>query len=127
MGRFIKKLLILVTLLAGLAAAFRVLKRRRDESMPGRVVAPQWNPRDQPGADPPVPLEAPAPDPAPPIPQDWVPPIHGTCPQGYPIKVNSTSGIYHVPHGRSYARTVAQRCYATAETAERDGYRRAKA
>jgi hypothetical protein len=43
------------------------------------------------------------------------------------VKVNARSGIYHVPGGRSYDRTTPDRCYATPDEAERDGYRRAKA
>lgn len=118
MGRFIKKLLILSAVGISLVAVARVLKRRHDESMPGASVpgasvpgastSPQW----------PV-IPAPA--------SGWLPPVEGGCPEGFAIKVNTTSGIYHVPDGRSYQRTVAQRCYATAEAAERDGYRRAKA
>ena len=57
----------------------------------------------------------------------WVPPIDGGCPNGHPVKVNARSGIFHVPGGRSYDRTVPDRCYATAADAEADGYRRAKA
>ena len=57
----------------------------------------------------------------------WVAPNDGQCPTGYPIKVNEGSGIYHVPGGRFYARTAADRCYATAEDATADGYRPAKA
>ena len=55
----------------------------------------------------------------------WQPAVDGGCPDGYPIKV-AGSGIYHVPDGLSYARTHPQRCYARAEDAEADGYRRAK-
>jgi len=58
---------------------------------------------------------------------DWVVAVDGKCPDGYPVKVNPVSGIFHVPGGRSYERTVPQRCYATTEAAERDGYRQAKA
>lgn len=58
---------------------------------------------------------------------DWLPPIDGDCPDGHPVKVNTRSGIFHVPGGRSYDRTVPDRCYATAADAEADGYRRAKA
>ena len=58
---------------------------------------------------------------------DWVSPGEGGCPDGYPIKANNNSRIFHVPGGRFYDRTVPERCYATAEAAERDGYRRAKA
>jgi hypothetical protein len=58
--------------------------------------------------------------------QRWRKPVDGMCPDGFPIKV-AKSGIYHVPGGRSYDRTVADRCYASADDAEADGYRRAKA
>jgi hypothetical protein len=54
-------------------------------------------------------------------------PADGRCPDGYPIKANAKSRIYHVPGGRSYDRTVPERCYASTEDAEADGYRRAKA
>jgi hypothetical protein len=56
----------------------------------------------------------------------WREPIEGDCPVGYPVKA-SRSGIYHLEGGRSYDRTTPERCYATAEDAEADGYRRAKA
>jgi len=55
----------------------------------------------------------------------WTPPLDGACPDGYPIKV-AKSGIYHLPDGLSYERTHPERCYARAEDAEADGYRRAK-
>jgi hypothetical protein len=58
---------------------------------------------------------------------DWVAPVDGNCPDGYPIKANDNSHIFHVPGGRFYDRTVAERCYATTEAAVRDGYRQAKA
>lgn len=77
---------------------------------------------------------APAPEPVPDTPvvgptqlPVWVPPIDGGCPASHPVKVNTRSGIFHVPGGRSYDRTVPDRCYATAADAEADGYRRAKA
>lgn len=57
----------------------------------------------------------------------WVEPVDGECPDGYPIKANDNSGIFHVPGGRFYDRTVPERCYAVAADAEADGYRRAKA
>jgi hypothetical protein len=60
-------------------------------------------------------------------PARWVAPDVGECPIGYPIKVNESSGIYHVPGGRFYARTAAERCYATAADAIADGYRPSKA
>ena len=39
---------------------------------------------------------------------------------------NADSGIFHVPGGMSYDRTVPERCYATAADAEADGFRQAK-
>jgi hypothetical protein len=57
---------------------------------------------------------------------DWREPVDGGCPDGYPVKV-ARSGIFHEPGGRSYDRTVPERCYATAAQAEADGYRRTKA
>jgi hypothetical protein len=57
----------------------------------------------------------------------WVEPVDGGCPPGYPIKGNDNSGIFHVPGGRFYERTVPERCYATEDDAVADGYRRAKA
>lgn len=57
----------------------------------------------------------------------WLPPVDGACPEGYPVKANDNSGIYHLPGGRFYERTVPERCYTAAEDAEADGYRRAKA
>lgn len=57
----------------------------------------------------------------------WVDPLDdGGCPDGYQIKANDNSGIFHVPGGRFYDRTGAERCYARAEDAEADGYRAAK-
>jgi hypothetical protein len=43
------------------------------------------------------------------------------------VKVNESSGIFHVPGGRFYARTIPDRCYAAADDAVADGYRQAKA
>lgn len=56
----------------------------------------------------------------------WVEPVDGSCPISHPVKANDNSGIYHVPGGRFYDRTGAERCYARAEDAETDGYRAAK-
>ena len=56
----------------------------------------------------------------------WVAPVDGECPLSHPIKVNTSSQIFHSPGGRFYARTRPQRCYANAADAEADGYRAAK-
>ncbi len=58
--------------------------------------------------------------------QAWMAPVDGACPDGYPIKANGNSGIFHVPGGQFYDRTRAERCYADAAAAEADGYRAAK-
>lgn len=50
----------------------------------------------------------------------------GSCPPSHPIKANEKSGIFHVPGGRFYERTKAQRCYQSADAAVADGYRQAK-
>lgn len=57
----------------------------------------------------------------------WLAPVNGSCPEGYPVKANNNSRIFHVPGGRFYARTVAERCYASTDDAIADGYRPAKA
>jgi hypothetical protein len=57
----------------------------------------------------------------------WLPAVDGECPPEYPVKVNESSGIFHVPGGRFYQRTIPDRCYATTGDAEADGYRQAKA
>ena len=49
-----------------------------------------------------------------------------SCPVSHPIKANDNSGIFHVPDGRFYDRTKAERCYQSAEAARADGYRQAK-
>jgi len=60
-------------------------------------------------------------------PTAWVTPDDtGGCPHGYPVKVKVTSGIYHLPGGLAYDRTKPDRCYATPQAAEADGYRAAK-
>lgn len=85
------------------------------QSAPAPAAAPEWPPMPAPTV-----TEASAE-------QRWVAPVDGSCPDGYPIKANDNSGIYHVPGGRFYDRTVPERCYADAADAEADGYRAAKA
>jgi hypothetical protein len=55
----------------------------------------------------------------------WVAPVAGGCPDGYPVKANR-SGIFHVPGGQFYDRTVPERCYPDPQAAEADGYRPAR-
>lgn len=56
----------------------------------------------------------------------WVAGSDGEAPVGYPVKLNESSGIFHVPGGRFYERTNPDRWYATAEAAIADGYRQSK-
>ncbi|MEZ5271096.1 MAG: hypothetical protein R2694_02140 [Ilumatobacteraceae bacterium] len=117
---------IFLLALAGGGAALLLRSRR---ALPGGVpaAAPPTPtpaaPTDAPAAHA---VAAPVTEPADPA-APWVAPVDGQCPEGYPVKANDNSGIYHLPGGRFYDRTVPERCYASAEGAEADGYRRAKA
>lgn len=46
----------------------------------------------------------------------------GSAPEGFSIKGNTDSMLYHVPGSRFYDRTVAELWFATAEDAEAAGY-----
>ena len=50
-----------------------------------------------------------------------------TCPPGFPVKGNGQSRIYHEPGQVSYAPTVAEFCFASAEAAEAAGFRQSRA
>jgi hypothetical protein len=120
MTRWLRRLFWLGALTGAGIGAYKFWLRR--QSSP--TESPQW---------PPLPTDQPATESAPVAPLAaesvslWVAPIDGTCPDGYPIKANNNSGIFHVPGGRFYERTVAERCYANADDALADGYRPAKA
>jgi hypothetical protein len=45
------------------------------------------------------------------------------CPDGFPIKGNASSMIYHRPGQSSYERTIPEFCFASAADAEAAGYR----
>ena len=49
------------------------------------------------------------------------------CPEGYSIKGNASSKIYHLQGGRSYDQTIPEVCFATEEDAVAAGYRASKA
>ena len=119
MKRWLRRLFWLGVLVGGGYGAYTALNRRRSSA----VTAPQW---------PAVPVVRPDTEQSAPVstdagPQRWVEPINGDCPDGYPVKANDNSRIYHVPGGRFYERTAAERCYANADDALADGYRPAKA
>ena len=54
--------------------------------------------------------------------------VHGmsACPEGFPIKGNANSGIYHVPADASYQRTIPEVCFASEDVAIANGYRAPK-
>jgi hypothetical protein len=113
MMRKFRRLFWLGVLAGGGYAGYQVV-RRRQSSPPS---TPQWPPM----------ATAPVAQAAPELAPRWVVPVNGDCPDGYPVKANDNSGIFHVPGGRFYARTIAERCYANANDAVTDGYRAAKA
>jgi hypothetical protein len=45
------------------------------------------------------------------------------CPEGYPIKGNANSRIYHLPGESSYDVTIPEICFATEDDAATAGYR----
>jgi hypothetical protein len=103
--------LMLIAMVGGAALAWL----REREASP-ELAPPQWPP-----LDPDEPRAAAGSSAAWSAPQE-----DGSCPPGYEIKVNTNSGIFHVPGGRFYERSTPHRCYATAEAAVADGYRQSK-
>lgn len=132
--RWLRRLVWLGLLAGGGYAAYRVLGQRQAIA----PATPEWPPlpaKSAPSTTKPA-AESSAAVPAetarvstetPPAGQRWRPPVNGDCPDGYPVKANDNSRIFHSPGGRFYARTVAERCYANADDAIADGYRPAKA
>ena len=116
MMRWLRRFFWLSVLTGAGYGAYRAMASRRSTSAD---TAP-WSPSSQTS---PEPSEAEVASPA----TRWVAPADGECPSGYPVKANDSSGIFHVPGGRFYARTIPERCYASAEDAIADGYRPAKA
>jgi trigger factor len=49
------------------------------------------------------------------------------CPEGYPIKGNASSKIYHVAGQSSYDQTIPEICFANEDAASAAGYRASKA
>jgi hypothetical protein len=147
--RWLRRLLVLGLLGGAGAAAFRILQQRQvDAAVP--AAPPDWPRMNAPATtfQPVATATKPtAPDESPAttgttraaavaetddhenaaVRATWLAPVDGACPTGYPIKANDNSGIFHVPGGRFYDRTVPERCYADSADAERDGYRQAKA
>lgn len=115
-----------IPLIAVLAAVVAIIRARRPEPAPAAPAgSAAWPPLDLP-ADDDVPAGAASEESAtePADTPDWVEPeADGSCPVTHPVKLNEPSGIFHVPGGQFYGRTKAERCYASAEAAEADGFR----
>lgn len=134
MRRLLRRALILVILGGG---AYALIKRRQTAQQQDTVASePSWPPFDSvvrgfavvsDASDTPGSEASSNPVGSTPAAQRWVTPIDGMCPGSHPVKANDNSGIFHVPGGRFYNRTVPERCYANAEDATVDGYRPAKA
>ena len=109
-GTTLRRTLLLVMLAVGVGTALSWRNARA--GTPGPSEPPQWP--DLPGrAD---------------GGQTWVAAdVDGSAPDTHPVKARDSSGIFHVPGGRFYDRTRPDRCYATTDDAEADGYRRSKA
>jgi len=99
-----------LTLIAVVAGAVIAWRRQRDElAIPAGP--PQWPEFEARSAAAPLWVDGSTAD---------------VAPAGFPVKVKLSSGIFHVPGGRFYERTNADRWYATTEAAEADGYRQSK-
>lgn len=125
--------------LGALAAfAYGLLRSTRAQTAPASTGTASWPPLTD--APPPTPrsgpvrftaaagedTDSPQGDDDAPADRTWIEPVDGGCPDSHPIKGNADSMIFHVPGGRSYERTAAERCYCTAADAEADGFRQAK-
>ena len=49
----------------------------------------------------------------------------GSAPEGYTVKGNADSGLYHEPDGQWYEQTVAEVWFKTAKAAEKAGFTKA--
>lgn len=122
MMRWLRRFFWLGVLTGAGYGAYRALASRRSTSADSAPWSPS-SPAPASSRTSPEQSEAEAAGPA----TRWVAPADGECPAGYPVKANDSSGIFHVPGGRFYGRTIPERCYANAQDAIADGYRPAKA
>jgi len=117
-GTALRRTFILVVLAVGIGAM--ISWRRGQATTPTPAEPPQW-PDWPERAD-----ERTAPTASTPS-LSWVSANDdGSAPASHPVKAKESSGIFHVPGGRFYDRTKADRCYPTAAAAEADGYRQSK-
>ena len=119
MRRWLFRLLFLVTAVGLLIS---LVRRRHVGAEP--ALRPVWPPLDD-SESRPAAAAATIPDEVPPSAR-WSDPVEKACPPGFEVKVKLASGIYHLPGMFAYDRTIPDRCYASAEAAEADGFRAAK-
>ena len=123
----LRRLLLLILVIAASAASF---KRIRDQRAAQTAAPPEWppfEPRIVPRSPEQGRASVPGTDARPSAVDTWVvASADGTTPEGYPVKAKVSSGIFHVPGGRFYERTSADRCYPDAAAAQADGYRPSK-
>jgi hypothetical protein len=61
-----------------------------------------------------------------PAPPPWVAPEGQSCPASHPVKAKLSSRLFHLPGMFAYNRTLPDRCYLDAASAEADGLTQAK-
>jgi hypothetical protein len=129
--------IVLLALLGAIGgAAFKMLRARQAGDAPAAAEWPPFEPGFVPAARPAAvppsepaaePADAPTPAPVRERVNEPTPYVDATgdasAPDGFPVKAKQSSRIFHVPGGRFYDRTIADRHYATAAAAEADGYR----
>ncbi len=141
MIRRLFRLVLLAGAAAGVVAALRALTSTKDPlPTPAAPSTEPWPPlpsEPAPAPVPPTPTPTPTPAPVPTVvPEPDGVPVGGAssaeptsagdCPDGFPIKANLKSKIFHSPGQLNYDRTMPDRCYTDAAAAEADGLRAAK-
>jgi len=124
-AKFVRRLVRWAVLAAAIDVVLRLARNAKQRQVAARAEPPAEPPWPLPAAkttveidEPPAPVAAEA---------AWVAANgDGGCPDGYPVKVKVRSGIFHTPGMLNYDRTAPDRCYASADAAEADGYRPAK-
>ena len=119
MRRWLLRLLFLIAVVGLLVT---LIRRRNVEAEP--APRPSWPPLDDSDDASRTAVAAISQD-VPPS-KRWSDPVEKACPPGFEVKVKLASGIYHLPGMFAYDRTIPDRCYASAEAAEADGFRAAK-
>jgi len=117
----------LVVGVAALSAALWVLRSAMKWWVDGPDVEPSAEPWPR-LVEPPAPTEATTAVPAPVATLNgWVKPDEAVdALASHPVKAKESSRLYHLPGMLAYERTRPDRCYASAEAAEADGFVRAK-